>query len=199
MKTAECGNNDQPGPFGQRARVHQLGLARLGTGFRLKEKSRRGVSSGNPPRCSGNVLPIRATSQQNVSSFLSGAATARSALTLSKDIATLQLPLLIMREQWAFPAVLTSGAELPSEVSASLDYVAVTGAAITYLKLVTGGVKHHLCVADQALTEFVTLCGCVITQPQNWKRVNSLEGNECPRCADLAFGGSAPKATSGSQ
>ena len=63
------------------------------------------------------------------------------------------------------------------------------GAAITYLKLATGGVTHHLCVADQGSPEFVTLCGCVITQPQSWKRINGLEGDECARCAELAFGG----------
>ena len=72
----------------------------------------------------------------------------------------------------------------------------VTGTSITYLKLVTGGVKHHLCVAGQASTEAVTLCGCVVTRAQSWKEVKSLEGDECPHCADLAFGGSARKSQS---
>jgi len=72
----------------------------------------------------------------------------------------------------------------------------VTGTPITYLKLVTGGVRHHLCVAGQASTESMTLCGCVVTRLQSWKEVKSLEGDECPHCADLAFGGGAPKTQS---
>ena len=74
--------------------------------------------------------------------------------------------------------------------------MAVTGTSITYLKLVTGGVRHHLCVADQTSPESMTLCGCVVTRPQNWKEIKSLEGDECPHCADLAFGGGAPRSQS---
>lgn len=69
------------------------------------------------------------------------------------------------------------------------DNAVGTGALITYLKLVTGGVKQHLCLANQAATESVTLCGCVVTRLQSWKQINSLEGDECPNCAALAFGG----------
>jgi hypothetical protein len=76
--------------------------------------------------------------------------------------------------------------------------LAVTGTPITYLKLVTGGVKHHLCVAGQASTDSMTLCGCVVTRAQSWKQVKSLEGDECPQCADLAFGGSAQRSESDS-
>jgi hypothetical protein len=64
---------------------------------------------------------------------------------------------------------------------------------LTYLKLVRGGVKHHLCLVDQPPAESVTLCGCVVTRPQSWTHVSSLEGDECPQCAALAFGGGAPK------
>jgi len=61
-----------------------------------------------------------------------------------------------------------------------------------YMKLVTGGVKHHLCVVDQLSIDSSTLCGCVVTRPHSWKRVRGLEGDECPLCAALAFGGKAP-------
>src|ERR1700693_4530777 len=74
--------------------------------------------------------------------------------------------------------------------------LAVTDAPITYLKLVTGGVRRHLCVADQASTDSITLCGCVVTRAQSWKQVKSLEGDECPHCADLAFGGGARRSES---
>jgi hypothetical protein len=60
---------------------------------------------------------------------------------------------------------------------------------MNYMKLVTGGVKHHLCVADQPSGESNTLCGCVVTRLHSWKRVRGLEGDECPVCAALAFGG----------
>lgn len=61
-------------------------------------------------------------------------------------------------------------------------------ALMTYMKLVTGGVKHHLAVADQPSTESTTLCGCTITRAHSWKRIGTLEGDECKRCAELAFG-----------
>ena len=60
---------------------------------------------------------------------------------------------------------------------------------MTYMKLVTGGVKHHLSVADQPAGESITLCGCVLTRPHSWKRIRGLEGDECAHCAELAFGG----------
>jgi hypothetical protein len=59
------------------------------------------------------------------------------------------------------------------------------------MKLVTGGVKHHLSVVDQSPGESITLCGCVVTRPHSWKRIRGLEGDECEHCAELAFGGSA--------
>jgi hypothetical protein len=62
---------------------------------------------------------------------------------------------------------------------------------MNYMKLVTGGVKHHLCVADRPDGESATLCGCVVTRLHSWKRVCGLEGDECPVCAALAFGGGA--------
>ena len=60
---------------------------------------------------------------------------------------------------------------------------------MNYMKLVTRGVKHHLCVADQPNGDSSTLCGCVVTRLHSWKRVRGLEGDECPVCAALAFGG----------
>jgi len=62
---------------------------------------------------------------------------------------------------------------------------------MNYMKLVTGGVKHHLCLADQPSGDSNTLCGCVVTRLHSWKRVRGLEGDECPVCAALAFGGGA--------
>jgi hypothetical protein len=60
------------------------------------------------------------------------------------------------------------------------------------MKLITGGVKHHLCAADQPPGESITtLCGCVLTRTHSWKRIRGLEGDECAHCSDLAFGGSA--------
>ena len=66
---------------------------------------------------------------------------------------------------------------------------------MAYMKLVTGGVKHHLILADQSPAEF-TLCGCTVTRSHSWKRVVGLEGDECEHCAQLAFGGSAAEAAS---
>jgi hypothetical protein len=63
---------------------------------------------------------------------------------------------------------------------------------MTYTKLVTGGVKHHLCVVDQPGGESLTLCGCVLTRAHSWKRIRGLEGDECVECAELAFGGDKP-------
>jgi hypothetical protein len=62
---------------------------------------------------------------------------------------------------------------------------------MTYMKLVTGGVKHHLCPADLPGNDSDTLCGCTVTRSHNWKRVSQLEGDECPGCAARAFGGRA--------
>ena len=62
---------------------------------------------------------------------------------------------------------------------------------MTYMKLVTGGVKHHLCTVD-GVGESITLCGCVLTRSHNWKRIRGLEGDECAECAELAFGGDKP-------
>jgi hypothetical protein len=59
------------------------------------------------------------------------------------------------------------------------------------MKLVTGGVKQHLRVADQADGDSETLCGCAVTRSHSWKRISRLEGDECPMCAALAFGGGA--------
>ena len=67
---------------------------------------------------------------------------------------------------------------------------------LTYMKLVTGGVKHHLVVADQSSSES-TLCGCTVTRAHSWRRITGLEGDECEHCAELAFGGTPVGASSG--
>ncbi len=54
----------------------------------------------------------------------------------------------------------------------------------TYLKLLRGAVKH---LVVGPASEGVTLCGCSVTQVPNWKQIMSLEGDECPRCAERAF------------
>jgi len=62
---------------------------------------------------------------------------------------------------------------------------------MTYMKLVTGGVKRHLAAGDQPSAESVTLCGCAVTRSHSWKLIGALEGDECHHCAELAFGGRA--------
>ena len=64
-----------------------------------------------------------------------------------------------------------------------------------YMKIVTQGAMHHLCGMDQSLHDSKTLCGCTVTQSHSWKQIRSLEGDECPRCAQLAFGGITPPKT----
>ena len=59
---------------------------------------------------------------------------------------------------------------------------------MTYMKIITAGLTRHLALADQSSTDS-TLCGCTVTGVQSWTRIMKLEGDECPRCADLAFGG----------
>ena len=62
---------------------------------------------------------------------------------------------------------------------------------MTYMKLVTKGMKRHLSATYQSSGNSLTLCGCVVTRPQSWKQIRSLEGDECERCASLAFGSNA--------
>jgi len=58
---------------------------------------------------------------------------------------------------------------------------------MTYMKLITGGAKRHLALADQPATDS-TLCGCSVTGVHSWARIQGLEGDECPQCAERAFG-----------
>jgi hypothetical protein len=62
---------------------------------------------------------------------------------------------------------------------------------MTYMKLVTEGMKHHLSSTYQSSGNSQTLCGCVVTRPHSWKQIRSLEGDECEQCASLAFRGNA--------
>jgi hypothetical protein len=62
---------------------------------------------------------------------------------------------------------------------------------MTYMKLVTEGMKHHLSANYQSSGDSQTLCGCVVTRPHSWKQIGTLEGDECERCASLAFMGNA--------
>ena len=55
---------------------------------------------------------------------------------------------------------------------------------MTYMKLVTRGVKRHLSAAYQSSGDSVTLCGCVVTLPHSWKQISTLEGDECVKCAE---------------
>jgi len=56
-----------------------------------------------------------------------------------------------------------------------------------YMKIVTEGVPHHLCMVDTISYEAKTVCGRILTEHHSWKRIRALEGDECPRCAELAF------------
>jgi len=67
------------------------------------------------------------------------------------------------------------------------------GLPMTYMKLVTGGVKRHLAAGDQPSAESATLCGCAVTRSHSWKLIGALEGDECQHCAELAFGGRADR------
>jgi hypothetical protein len=60
---------------------------------------------------------------------------------------------------------------------------------MTYMKLVTEGMKHHLSARYESSGDSMTLCGCVVTRSQSWKQIRSLEGDECEQCASLAFRG----------
>ena len=64
-------------------------------------------------------------------------------------------------------------------------------ATIMYMKIVTEGTVRHLCVIDQSANDSMTLCGRTVTQDHSWKLITSLEGDECLKCAELAFGGIA--------
>jgi hypothetical protein len=57
---------------------------------------------------------------------------------------------------------------------------------MTYLKLMNSE-KKHLAVRDQTHDYLTTLCGCTITRPRSWTAITALEGDECERCASLAF------------
>lgn len=60
---------------------------------------------------------------------------------------------------------------------------------MTYIKLGTGGAKHHLAKMDQSMVEFLTLCGRAVTGRHSWTLLQALEGDECEACAQVAFGG----------
>lgn len=60
---------------------------------------------------------------------------------------------------------------------------------VIYMKIIKGGVPHHLCVMDPISYEAKTLCGVILTEHQSWKRIRALEGDECPQCAERAFNG----------
>ncbi len=63
---------------------------------------------------------------------------------------------------------------------------------MTYIKLIAeGGSKSHLARPGQA-DEGTTLCGCTVTRIHNWKRISTLEGDECPSCADRTFWATVP-------
>jgi hypothetical protein len=63
---------------------------------------------------------------------------------------------------------------------------------MTYLKLADS--PKHLALPDKAHEDGVTLCGCVMTRPHSWTAITALEGDECEKCASLAFGYFAKRA-----
>lgn len=56
---------------------------------------------------------------------------------------------------------------------------------MTYTKFLNQGTSKHLALPDKD----TTLCGCVVTRLDSWKRITALEGDECERCAEQAFPG----------
>jgi hypothetical protein len=70
------------------------------------------------------------------------------------------------------------------------SFRAITGGqvrvALVYMKIVTEGTAHHLCLIDELSNESKTLCGRTVPQYHSWKRIRSLEGDECPQYSRLA-------------
>ena len=64
-----------------------------------------------------------------------------------------------------------------------------------YMKIVTEGTVHHLCVMNHSADDSMTLCGRTVTQNHSWKLIRCLEGDECLECAELAFSGMAREPT----
>jgi len=58
---------------------------------------------------------------------------------------------------------------------------------MTYIKMLSAGVKKHLIAEDQRFDEVTTLCGCTVTRPGSCKVVTALEGDECEKCASVSF------------
>ena len=56
-----------------------------------------------------------------------------------------------------------------------------------YMKIVTEGVPHHICVVDSISYEAKTVCGIILTEHHSWKPIRAREGDECPQCAERAF------------
>jgi len=61
---------------------------------------------------------------------------------------------------------------------------------MTYMKLMARGSKPHLMKPDQQ-GDGATLCGCLVTHVLGWRRISALEGDECEKCAELAFDASS--------
>ena len=61
----------------------------------------------------------------------------------------------------------------------------------SYLKLLSGKAQHLF--VDNADAECITLCGGSVIRVRSCVRIKRLEGDECPRCAALAFSPTAPK------
>jgi hypothetical protein len=66
----------------------------------------------------------------------------------------------------------------------------------TYMKLVAQSAKWHLTKPDR-IEQGITLCGCVVTRVLGWRRIYALEGDECEKCAELAFGATPPRGAHG--
>lgn len=56
----------------------------------------------------------------------------------------------------------------------------------THVKLLSGATRHLAMASDPSQAD-TTLCGCGVTRTVMWKVITSLEGDECPECAERAF------------
>ncbi len=62
----------------------------------------------------------------------------------------------------------------------------------TYLKLLGNSKgKNHLVLPSRLAADATTVCGATLTKVGSWKRIDHLEGDECPKCAERAFWGEA--------
>jgi hypothetical protein len=59
--------------------------------------------------------------------------------------------------------------------------------SMTYLKIDGQSAIKHLTLREAPYAGAITLCGGAIVRAERWKEIAALEGDECPKCAQLAF------------